>query len=321
MSKHLLSLVAIVLGALIASANHADAQRSPIADDPLLHGHALLIGNSHYTDRRWPTLDDVPLQLVNLRNALLRHFDTVDVRQDLGADQLRQTIGHFVRTYGNVSDARLFIYYAGHGYTETITQFSEIRGYITGIDTPSLRAETASAYDAARPLSMSMLEIRSLLNEVLARHVLFVFDSCFTGTIFTARSADDRPKTLTQDVVVRLMEKPSREFITAGRANERVPSHSPLPDLLLAALAGAADPYDHKVISALEIGIYLQDQMLRDRQFSLTPQVGRLQDPVFAEGEFLFRIVPTAPTKVFPIHRGFGPTTVGVYRPRTLHTT
>ena len=51
-------LVAILAGAIFSS---IQVNGAPLADDPLRHGHALLIGNAHYKDRRWPPLEDVPL--------------------------------------------------------------------------------------------------------------------------------------------------------------------------------------------------------------------------------------------------------------------
>lgn len=135
-----------------------------------------------------------------------------------------------------------------------------------------------------------MIEIRTLLAEVLAKHILVVFDSCFAGTIFQARDGNTTPTQMTPDVIAKLMERPSRDIITAGRANERVPAHSPIPKLLLAALNGAADPFKHGVISAAEINLYLRSQILGLSGVDLTPQQGRLSDPNFAEGEFLFRI-------------------------------
>jgi hypothetical protein len=118
-----------------------------VADDPLWHGHALLIGNSHYRDPRWPQLDDVSLQMDALRAGLRDHFDTIDMASDLETEQLRQKINSFLQTYGNDRNARLFIYYAGHGYTEVIRERNENRGYIMGIDTPAYDG-TTQAYDA-----------------------------------------------------------------------------------------------------------------------------------------------------------------------------
>ena len=93
--------IAAILVAAILSPHRADAQVPPASDDPLLqlqHGHALLIGNSHYRDPHWPQLDDVPLQLDALRRGLLGHFDTVDVAPDLETEKLRQTITDFLQT-------------------------------------------------------------------------------------------------------------------------------------------------------------------------------------------------------------------------------
>src|SRR5215470_9417733 len=124
--------LAAAVVAVLSSQHRVAAQASSASDDPLRHGHALLIGNSHY--RAWPELVDVPLQLNELEKGLKNHFDTVEVVKALEIDPLRQKIDRFLRSYGNDSNARLFIYYAGHGYTELSLLFSEYRGYITGID-------------------------------------------------------------------------------------------------------------------------------------------------------------------------------------------
>jgi len=159
-------VIAALLVAAISLPHRAAAQMLPATDDPLRRGHALLIGNSHY--RAWPRLDDVPLQLDELAEGIKNHFETVEVVKDLEIDLLRQKINGFLRSYGNDSNARLFIYYAGHGYTETILPYNENRGYITGIDTPTVDG-SARGYNAARPKAMSMMEIRSPLAEVLAK--------------------------------------------------------------------------------------------------------------------------------------------------------
>jgi Caspase domain/Sel1 repeat len=284
-------VITAMLATAIPSPHRADAQAPPVSDDPLRHGSALLVGNSHYRDASWTRLDDIPLQLAQLEKGLKGHFDTVKVLQDLEAIPLLARINDFVREYGNDSNARLLIYYAGHGYTEI--QRNEYRGYITGIDTPRIDG-TQQAYNAARLKAISMAEIRAPLERAPAKSILFIFDSCFAGTIFTNRAGNDPPRPLTKDIVTQLMERPARDFITAGRSDQRVPTHSPIPDLLLAALNGAADPYKHGVISSAEIHAYLLDRVLQMRDINLTPQVGKLPNSDFAEGAFLFRIINPA---------------------------
>jgi hypothetical protein len=281
-------VMAVMLVAAFALPRRADAQVPQASDDPLRRGHALLIGNSHYEDRGWPQLDDIPLQLKQLKEGLEFHFDKVEIAENLKTDKLLETIKRFIKENGNKASDRLFIYYAGHGYTEVIR--NENRGYITGIDTPSIDG-TAQANDAARIKAIPMLEISTTVKLAPAGHILFVFDSCFAGTIFTNRSGDDPPQSFTPDVVRKLMEKPARDFITAGGANERVPAHSPIPGFFLAALNsdGAADRSKLGVISAADIARYLRDHVLNLPGSNLTPQYGKLPDPEFTEGEFLFR--------------------------------
>ena len=180
-------LIAVILAAAIL-APHRVAAQVPLADDPLRHGHALLIGNSHYLDPGWPRLDDVPLQLTQLEKGLKDHFDSVETLSDSDAISLLNKINDFVRKYGNDSNARLLIYYAGHGYTEI--QRNENRGYITGVDTPRIDG-TQRSYDAARLKAISMAEIRAPLERAPAKSILVIFDSCFAGTIFTNRAGND----------------------------------------------------------------------------------------------------------------------------------
>jgi hypothetical protein len=89
-------------------------------------------------------------------------------------------------------------------------------GPITGIDTPALDG-TVRGYDAARLRAVSIAQIRAPLERTPAKSMLFVFDSCFAGTIFADRAGNDPPRPLTPDKAAQLMEEPAREFITAGR--------------------------------------------------------------------------------------------------------
>jgi hypothetical protein len=142
----------------------------------------------------------------------------------------------------------------------------------------------------------------------------WIFDSCFSGTIFTNRSASS-VRALTADEVEKLMRAPARVFISAGLANERVPSRSPIPDLLVAAINGGADKYGRGVVSATAIGIYLREQV-RDLHINLTPQEGSLNDAAYVEGDFLFRVIggTTAPAASLPSNAVTYPPAATKYR-------
>jgi hypothetical protein len=252
------------------------AAQSP-SRDPLRLGHALLIGIYQYEDRRWPTLDDIPLQLAVLKDGLKEHFETVEIIENKTSDKIWQKLDTFLRVNGNSSDARLLIYYAGHGYNERVDQYNTLRGYITGTDTPAIMAKTKSEYDSARLKSISMVRIRGPLQEIRARHVLVILDNCFSGTIFNTRSIS-QSQSLTAETIEFLMGKMARNLITAGSASERIPAHSPLPELFLNAIGGAADNYGHGVVSASEIGNYLRAQLIQRQDIGSRPKKGPLRE-------------------------------------------
>jgi hypothetical protein len=65
--------------------------------------------------------------------------------------------------------------------------------------------------------AISMAEIRGPLEDVLANSILFLFDSCFAGTIFTNRTGNNPVQPLIPEVVSELIKKQSRDIITAGK--------------------------------------------------------------------------------------------------------
>jgi hypothetical protein len=278
-------------------ARRAERLETQAPDDPLRHGRALLIGNSHYADPQWPELKDIPLQLRQLKKELDKHFNDVEIVENLDFSRLVDKINSFIRNDGNDRNARLLIYYSGHGYTELDTRRNQYAGYITAVDTPFY----GQNYDAARPKAIPMEMIRAPLEGAPAKSILFIFDSCFAGTIFTNR-AGDAPRPLTQDALEELMKKPARDFITAGRSDQTVPAHSPIPDLLIAALNGGADRFRQGVVSSLDIHAFLLAGVL-GMHINLTPGVGKLQNSAFQEGLFWFRVT-NSPFPPQPPSRG-----------------
>ena len=142
-------------------------------------GHALLIGQSRYT-RGWDELVSVRADLQALKAGLTPYFETVETVQDPTVSQLRDRMREFLLGKWNMPDERLFIYYAGHGFTDFNQASRENNGYITGSDTPRYDLNPGKAIENAVPFT----EIDSWNRQTRARHVLMVFDSCFSGTLF-----------------------------------------------------------------------------------------------------------------------------------------
>ena len=87
---------------------------------------------------------------------------------------------------------------------------------------------------------------------VQSRHVLFVFDSCFSGTILNLRAG------VTPEHISDRVKQPVRQFITAGRANEQVPAYSVFKQEFLDLIQGKAkDPFPDGYITGEELGAHL----------------------------------------------------------------
>jgi Caspase domain len=209
-------------------------------NDSLRHGKALLIGVSHYDDQRWDDLDDVPIQLNALKGEFSYHFDDVSVVIGKTGKEILSIIRNFLEIEGNKKNSRLLIYYSGHGYTELYELKSAFVGYVTGRDTAYVD-HSKEAYNAARPNAISMDEIRVALSNSKAESVLFIFDSCFSGSFFQSKSPDDSAIPWSDDIIHTLMGRPARFVITAGTKDQKVPASSPIPDLVVRALHGGAD--------------------------------------------------------------------------------
>lgn len=260
--------------------------------DTLKKGKALLIGVSRYDDRKWDDLDDIPVQMQALKDEFENHFDGVSLELNKTGNEISSMIRTFLREEGSKENARLLIYYAGHGYTELFRARNQHVGFITGRDTSFVDRSDDGSYNKARPNAISMEEIRTELNNSKAASVLVVFDSCFSGSFFLTRSPGDTTP-WSNDTIRKRMEKPARNIITAGRKDDKVPASSPIPDLIIKALHGEADYSKSGVVLAGELKIYLEKQLMIRKDITLVPQGGTLPD--YQEGEFIFRVAAGKP--------------------------
>ncbi len=243
--------------------------------------HALLIGVSDYT-AGWDDLDSIPDELDSVEQVLIEQGFEVDRVYDPDSDQLEQAFEDFLDDHGYDPANRLLIYYSGHGYTRKTKQ--GLRGYLVPADAPDPRVEERSFLRKA--LAMSNIENWARLME--ARHVLFVFDSCFSGTIFKTRGLPDIPPHISARTAKKV-----RQFITAGGADEVVPAASVFTPSFVRALRGEGDTNRDGYVTGVELGVFLHDRIV-GYQTGQTPQFGKIKDPNLDEGDFVFTLTATA---------------------------
>jgi tetratricopeptide (TPR) repeat protein len=246
-------------------------------------GHALLIGVSDYKSG-WPQLPNVKNDLHDLKAGLEPYFETVDIVPNPTVAQLRDRMGEFLLGQWNKPDERLFIYYAGHGFTDFNQSSRDNDGYITGSDTPGKAVSKA----------MSFYEVDSWSRQTRARHVLMVFDACFSGSLFQTMGPPEGPARPDLDGVRRMLGQPMRYYITAGRQNEEVSADSTFATLLLRGLRGGADTYHTGIISADDLGSYLFHEVPKYSPRPQTPQYKSIGNARLSEGQFFFLTEPAA---------------------------
>ena len=130
--------------------------------------------------------------------------------------------------------------------------------------------------------ALSMDRILTWARESEAKHSLFLFDSCFSGTIFKARALPDHPPAISSAVSL-----PVRQFITAGSAGEPVPAQSTFTPAFIDALEyGYGDLNEDGYVSGTELGLYLQQEV--PKYVNQTPQFGKINDYDLSRGDFVF---------------------------------
>jgi hypothetical protein len=210
-SARLLCQAAVAACGLIAAAQIPEDIQQALQ----LRGHALLIGVSDYTSG-WDQLPSVENDLRDLKAGLKPYFETVDVLPNPTVAELRSKMRDFLLGQWNRPNERLFIYYSGHGFTDFNQSSRQSDGY--GNDTPLYSQRDGTAVTNAVPF----IEVNSWSLQTKVLHVLMVFDSCFSGSLFQTKANVTEPSLKDFDGVRSMLRQPIRYYITAGRQNEQV---------------------------------------------------------------------------------------------------
>ncbi len=241
--------------------------------------HALLIGASRYQDPQWPDIESIPGELKQVEEILRAQGFSVQTHLDPTKRQLKDHFADFIDQYGYDENNRLLFFFAGHGYTRKDGN----KGYLVPVDAPSPLEDEKGFQRKALPMS----QILAWARETEAKHSLFLFDSCFSGTIFKSRALPEHPPAISTAV-----SRPVRQFITAGSAGETVPARSTFTPAFVEALQfGKGDLNQDGYVSGTELGLYLQQEV--PQYVDQTPQFGKITDYELSRGDFVF-VLPGA---------------------------
>ena len=252
--------------------------------------YALVVGNGSYTNG-WEPLTGTLQDVKAVKTTLKKHGFHVTLKTDLSKAAFDRAFAEFVLTSGEDTDNRLLFYYAGHGYTRKSASGEDL-GYLVMVDAPDPNADKVG-FELE---SIAMESLVTQAEKILSRHVLFVFDSCFSGTILNARDRLERPESISDNI-----KHPVRQFITAGRAGEVVPDHSDFNQAFLDMLEGRADePFADGYITGEELGFYLKHKV-PEYNPAQHPQYGKIRNPKLDKGDFVFVLEKPAAPGVEPL--------------------
>ena len=239
--------------------------------------YALVIGNGAYPVKNgWNPLPGAVNDVKEVAEVLERHGFNVTLKIDVTKSEFNKTFSEFIYESGKDRDNRLLFYYAGHGYT-TKAATGEDLGYLVMLDTPS--PANAAEFDL---YSVDMVKFVSDSKKIHAKHVLFMFDSCFSGTVLNLRNR------VTPSHITDRIKNPVRQFITAGRADEPVPDRSEFKKAFLNLLEGRVEePTPDGYLTGVELGDYLYRTVPKFSQ-GQHPQHGKIHDQQLNTGDFVF---------------------------------
>jgi hypothetical protein len=246
--------------------------------------YALVIGVSTYTGG-WPSLPGVKEDVRRVQAALETQGFQVTVVLDPDKNHLEDAFEAFISAYGGHPEHRLLFYFAGHGHTVRPQYGGAPIGYLVPRDAPNPHDDP----NGFKRIALSMQRIEEYALTIDAKHVLFLFDSCFSGSLFS----------LSRAIPAHINYKtaqPVRQFITSGDENEQVPDKSIFQQQFIAALQGDADRDGDGYITGTELGEFLQSQVVNYSKNAQHPQYGKIRHPGLDKGDFVFRVISATPS-------------------------
>ncbi len=259
----------------------SEAANAAVSGKVKLYGasHALVIGNDLYKGA-WPRLSNAVKDARLVAEALRTKGFQVTLKTNLKSAALSEALETFFYEMGQDPDARLFLWYAGHGYSE------RGEGYLVPVDAPD-----PSEVGPFLRRALSLRRMGEYVRGASTLHILSVFDSCFAGTVFNVGRAKP-PAGITHATT-----RPVRQFLTSGDAGQEVSDDGTFRKLFIRALNGQvrADANNDGYLAASELGLYMTSEITNYSNGGQTPRNGKLNDPDLDQGDFIFQIVARPP--------------------------
>jgi len=271
---YVFSVYASSRGLISVNIKARDNAGAPYAGEVKLYdsSHALIIGIDNYT-LGWPRLSCAVKDAKLVAKALRIKGFNVILKKNLNSRELKRAFEEFFVFKGEDPQARLFVWFAGHGHT------LDGEGFLVPADAPKPDKGAQFKYKA-----LSMRRFGEFVRLAKSKHAFAVFDSCFSGTIFDTR------RTTPPAAITRATTFPVRQFLTSGDANQSVSDDGRFRKIFIRAIRGVerADANADGYLTGSELGIFLTDRITNLTRSRQTPRYGKLRDENYDRGDFVF---------------------------------
>ncbi len=241
--------------------------------------YALLIGVGSYTNG-WPNIRNMRENLKALEEVLKNTGFTTKTILNPDAKKITDELSSFIGLFGMKPNCRLLVYFGGHGYTVKTVQGVRV-GYFIPADAP-LPGKNEEDF---RKKTIELGSFESYAKQIKSKHVLFLFDACFSGTFLLGSSAE--PEDISQKTL-----SPVRQFIIACGKNEKEATSDLFIKQLIKGLQGEADLNTDTFITGTELASFLQSSVETLSNHTQNIQYCKLRIPELNEGDFL--LVPAS---------------------------
>jgi uncharacterized caspase-like protein len=199
---------------------------------------------------------------------------------DPSRHEMRRAIENFIFEHGTNPNNRLVVYFAGHGESLDLGD-GRTMGYLVLPEAPLPDADPKGFKES----SLSMSHFETFAKDIRSKHALFVFDSCFAGSVFSAFRSRPPP------VIEFKASNAVRQFITSGTEEQEVPDESIFRKKFVHGLDGYADLNSDGYVTGSELGSFLETEVTNLSQGAQTPVYGKMLDPDLHLGDFVFQVV------------------------------
>lgn len=214
-------------------------------------------------------LNNAKKDILDIQTELEQRYDLEECRTLFDGEATRKNIiDHLQDLQEAVTENdKVIIYYAGHGYLD-----GRGRGYWLPHD----------AEKRSRATYLRNTQIRESIEDIDARHILLISDSCFSGTLL-------RDVAMDQLALAKLEKERSRWVISSGRQQEPVAdgqpgTNSPFTASILKVLRDNQNPRFNAALlfdQASKLTLFKYDQM---------PQSAPLIRAGHDGGQYIFRL-------------------------------